>query len=569
MKSQTKLVSPKAVRHLLIAAAATIVGTGMTAALDWFAKGAIGPILLAAVASIVAIIICMLTAATTSSNEHALGELVAGEVDHIVIGAAETSYFVESIKKKIDQDIQTTNQVVESFVQNSSTTEQIAANAERASTVATDVRRESVAGRAEVDQGLRQIKDAKEDARIASDTMTVLQQKSCRIHVITEVINEIAARTNLLALNAAIEAARAGEHGRGFAVVAGEVRQLAQRTKAATDDIGTMVREISEEAERAARGMSSLSGKVNDAAGNVERVHGVLVNIERSAGLSQEEIQKIATASREHVETTRTIASALSQIRDHMLSTEGELPRAAASAMALSDRGEVLFGALTHADIHTQHSEIRIVAENAARKIGRLFEEAIANGQITERALFDRTYTPIPNTNPQKHSSAFDTFTDSVLPEIQEGILAQLPHLAYASSRQQWLFPHAQQEIFQTADRRLRNGFDQQSHQAHFQRPYRKALRLKHGTVSFADLQAGHGRGDARSVGADLRLREALGRFPDWISVPRGSRSSGIRGLRRERQAGANGAAKSVSCVELMGPESSRSLRSNPYVNRN
>jgi methyl-accepting chemotaxis protein len=84
-----------------------------------------------------------------------------------------------------------------------------------------------------------------------------------------------------------------------------EGAQLAQRTKEATDDIGVMVRAITEEAERAASGMNSLSSKVLEAAQNVEKVHTLLNSIERSSSQSQEQIEEIAVASREHVQTTQ------------------------------------------------------------------------------------------------------------------------------------------------------------------------------------------------------------------------------------------------------------------------
>lgn len=359
---------------------------------------------------------------------------VGSEIDHIMIGAAETSFFVDSIKNKIAQDVQAANGIVAGSEQNASTTEQIAANAERASRVAAEVRTESVAGRAEVNLGLEQISKARDDAQAASEMMRVLQDKSRRIHGITEVISEIAARTNLLALNAAIEAARAGEHGRGFAVVAGEVRQLAQRTKEATDDIGSMVSAINVEAERATAGMHALSSKVMEASQNVERVHGFLGNIERAAGSSEEEIQQIAQASREHVDTTHRIAAAILKIRDGMLATDTELPRVAASAMVLSERAEVVYDAIAESGAATQHDQIRLVASEAARQIGTMFEQAIANGRITREALFDRQYRPLANTSPPKHTTQFDAFTDRVLPDIQEPILNAMPQLAYAGA---------------------------------------------------------------------------------------------------------------------------------------
>jgi len=429
-----KIFRHREICYLAALAAAIAVSAMLAFVGDWLLGSTVGPVLLASVAAGGGALAAIFVARADGSGATEFAVQVGQQIDHIMIGAAETSFFVDSVKKNIEQDVHTINGIVTSSEQNASTTEQIAANAERASKVAADVRNESVAGRAEVERGLDKINHARQDAQAASIMMTSLQEKSRRIHVITEVINEIAARTNLLALNAAIEAARAGEHGRGFAVVAGEVRQLAQRTKSATDDIGAMVREINDEAERAANGMTSLTLKVGEAAQNVERVHAFLGNIESSAGTSEEEIQQIATASREHVATTHIIADAISQIRDSMLSTETELPRAAGSAMVLAERAEAIYDALAGSNVETSHDEMRKVAQDAAKAVQRIFTEAIAAGQISQEALFDRRYKPIPNTNPQKHSTKFDAFTDRVLPVLQEGILAAVPQLAYAGA---------------------------------------------------------------------------------------------------------------------------------------
>lgn len=69
-----------------------------------------------------------------------------------------------------------------------------------------------------------------------------VNESSKKILEIINLINDIAFQTNLLALNASVEAARAGESGRGFAVVASEVRNLAQRSRSASDDINRLIK---------------------------------------------------------------------------------------------------------------------------------------------------------------------------------------------------------------------------------------------------------------------------------------------------------------------------------------
>ncbi|WP_428839201.1 methyl-accepting chemotaxis protein [Pseudomonas syringae] len=95
-----------------------------------------------------------------------------------------------------------------------------------------------------------------EEMQTASSGIEALGKQSLLINSIVQTIGGIAQQTNLLALNAAIEAARAGEQGRGFAVVADEVRQLAGRTSAATEEIVSVVQQNQTLADEAVRGMA-------------------------------------------------------------------------------------------------------------------------------------------------------------------------------------------------------------------------------------------------------------------------------------------------------------------------
>jgi methyl-accepting chemotaxis protein len=91
-----------------------------------------------------------------------------------------------------------------------------------------------------------------------SRKIRALGERALEINQIVELVDEIAAQTNMLALNAAIEASRAGEQGKGFAVVADEVRKLAERSSSATKDIGAFMETIQGATDEAVQAMEDI-----------------------------------------------------------------------------------------------------------------------------------------------------------------------------------------------------------------------------------------------------------------------------------------------------------------------
>lgn len=156
-------------------------------------------------------------------------------------------------------------------------------------------------------------------AQLASEgngKIAALGQAAEEIGRVVEVIRDIAEQTNLLALNATIEAARAGEAGRGFAVVAGEVKELANQTNRATQDIAQRI-----------DGIQASMGEAVAVIGQISQVIGEVNDVSKS----------IALAVEQQTTATREIAGNVAQTSTAVDSIAEQVNLSAASSTNLSE----------------------------------------------------------------------------------------------------------------------------------------------------------------------------------------------------------------------------------------
>jgi methyl-accepting chemotaxis protein len=145
--------------------------------------------------------------------------------------------------------------------------EEVAGFASSASDQTQDAAKFAQSGQEKVELNVATIRELVREIEETSSLVNQFEEFSSRVGGLLDTIKTVAEQTNLLALNAAIEAARAGEHGRGFAVVADEVRGLAVRTHKSTEEIQSVISELSKVSSAA---VTSMEHSVNKAHQGVE-----------------------------------------------------------------------------------------------------------------------------------------------------------------------------------------------------------------------------------------------------------------------------------------------------------
>ncbi|QVK22717.1 methyl-accepting chemotaxis protein [Shewanella dokdonensis] len=368
-----------------------------------------------------------------SAEQQALHR-IATDASRIAIGGAEVSHFVDGLQQNIQGSGEAASQIAVAANQLSATTVSLSEHAEAVLQQAEQSRQLSLEGRQYAVSGLDAIRTLSQDIDSAARKVEQLQQQADAIGKITEVIDGVAAQTNLLALNAAIEAARAGEAGRGFAVVADEVRTLAAKTADATQDIGRMLSQIRQDTEQTSSLMGTVVGRtaetVNAISALEQRFDGIAGGVQQST----QALAQIETALREYRDTTSEISEAIVRISDSLEETGHRSEQISQQAFEFSKTTEGIFLALNHWNIGTFEQQVLAEAQQAATACGQLLEQGLQQGTFTEQQLFSPQYQRIGEIEPAKYSTAFDSYTDQYFPAVQEPILSRHSQIIYAGA---------------------------------------------------------------------------------------------------------------------------------------
>ena len=261
-----------------------------------------------------------------------------------VVSSASTqlSAQIEQSDRGAAESAQRLSEAATAMNEMNATVQEVAKNAGSASAASAETKEKAEAGSQVVEKAVHSIEQVHQMSLELKEDMTQLNEHAQDISRIMSVISDIADQTNLLALNAAIEAARAGEAGRGFAVVADEVRKLAEKTMASTNDVGNAIKAIQESTAKSMAGVDSAVERIGEATELASQSGQALQEIVATVEATADQVNAIATASEEQSAASEEINQSIVQVNDMSRQTAEAMAEAAKAVSDLAAQAQGL-----------------------------------------------------------------------------------------------------------------------------------------------------------------------------------------------------------------------------------
>jgi len=334
------------------------------------------------------------TDASSSASEMASSiEEVARNTAALAAAVEDTASSIEQMMASIKQVSENTDALSASAEQTSSSITEMSASVKEveqravestrlAEKVSRDASERGMTAAAEAIKGMQNIKGAVE---ATAAVVNRLGKRSQEIGQILKVIDEVTDQTGLLALNAAILAAQAGEHGKGFAVVAEEIKELAERTAASTQEISGLIASVQDETAESVQAMGKGLKAVEAGVALVNVTHEVL---EQVAGSSRQS----ADMARAIEKTTTEQAKGVAQITETSASIAGQLEQIAGALQEQRKGSERISKAAERMrDITLQVKTATQEQTSGSRQIAIAVESVTGQASQTARSTMEQS----------------------------------------------------------------------------------------------------------------------------------------------------------------------------------
>jgi methyl-accepting chemotaxis protein len=365
-------------------------------------------------------------------------------------GAAANTFLLGQIAAEAQEQSDRTGEVSAAVHQVAQAAQVVAESSETTRRVTTEVEAASLDALSTLEHAIMRLEELQSKAQQAlSDVRTVVDY-SRQIDAVTDVIEEISARTNLLAINASIEAAHAGDTGRGFTVVAAEIKRLADSTKQSAREIAALIENVASAIESAQ--VATMQNEENVAAfsGESIEVRDDLTKVTSIIETSGDQVSAIAAAVEEQSATLRSVSDTIDALNRHAQQTAQHA--AAARNLDLGAINSTVFGIVGRYRLGTFVDSVRDWSEAMAVAVEDVLDRTVASGRASLAEMLDARYEELTGAsarslarlfnidrlgkdgfNPPKYRTAHDHLFDQLLVAVCDACADRDRNVVYAS----------------------------------------------------------------------------------------------------------------------------------------